>query len=71
MKVQASGSLQGREPSPQQLWTQLSPCAIGAGGWGLLSTAWYTVGLSKLQQKLPTLCSRDEASEEGEENREA
>lgn len=54
MKVQASGSLQGREPSPQQLWTQLSPCAIGAGGWA----SKYSRVHSRSEQataKLPTL----------------
>lgn len=42
---------------------------LGQVGGGLLSTARYTVGLSKLQQKLPTQSSRDEVSEEGEETR--
>lgn len=68
MKVQASGSLQGREPSPQQLWTQLSPCATGAGGWVSEYSRVHSRSEQATAEGSNTQSSKDEVSKEGEEN---
>lgn len=68
MKVQASGSLQGREPSPQQLWTQLSPCATGAGGWASEYSRAHSRSEQATAEGSNTQSSKDEVSKEGEEN---
>lgn len=66
--MQASGSLQGREPSPQQLWTQLSPCATEAGGWVSEYSRVHSRSEQATAEASNTQSSRDEVSKEGEEN---